>query len=479
MRTILAAALCAVSFPLLATPQPRDATDMWFDPAESGWGLNLIHQGDTLFGTLFVYGSDQQPKWFVASSLVGGPTVYTGALSECAGPWFGGPFSAGPVICREVGPMRFELGDTTAVVDYTVDGVRVSKQVQRFTFRRVSIAGLYEGAMIQPAAGGGAVSGRHDWTLRVQDDGSRVTMEASSDADSCSYAGTPSHDGQYEIVSGTYTCPGGRTGPWSMRVDPATQGITGTFSGPNVLAGNIAAGGDGGMQGRGWRNDMWFLARESGWGLNVIEQGNVLFATLFVYDAQRRPRWYVASDLVAQAPDRSDGAVAYAGALYESTGPYFGGAFNAAAVTRRQVGQMNFFASADGTGQLTYSVDGVTVSKPLQRFAFRKQDFTGSYLGMWGHDRPATITIDDSGPDFRMRMVDEIGGFGTCDFVAPFLQAGSQRTMSGSFTCGGGRSGTFALQHATVTAHGFTARFDSPAYGFQSIVNGHLSGARR
>lgn len=140
---------------------------------------------------------------------------------------------------------------------------------------------------------------------------------------------------------------------------------------------------------------------------------------------------------------------------------------------------MSFTARPDGTGELSYAVDGVVVSKQVQRFAFRKQDFTGAYLGMWGHDRPATITIDDNGADFQMRMVDEIGGFGTCDFIAPFSQSGSLRTMSGTFTCLGGRTGTFTLQHATVSAHGFTARFDSPAYGFRSIVNGHLSGARR
>ena len=140
---------------------------------------------------------------------------------------------------------------------------------------------------------------------------------------------------------------------------------------------------------------------------------------------------------------------------------------------------MNFTARPDGTGDLSYAVDGVVVSKRLQRFAFRKQSFSGAYLGMWGHDRPAAITIDDSGANFQMRMVDEIGGFGTCDFVAPFSQAGSLRTMSGSYACLGGATGTFTLQNATVSAHGFTARFDSPAYGFRSIVNGRISGARR
>ena len=475
------AALCAAAVPALATPQPRNATDLWIDPAESGWGLNVIHQGNTLFATLFVYGSDGQPKWFVASNLSGGPGVYSGALAECAGPWFNAPFDAGAVTCREVGPMRFELGERTAVVDYTVDGVRVAKQVQRFSFRRTHLSGLYEGYIYQAAGGTGGEVNRTDLTLQVQDGGTTFLMRTSSDSDApCDFTGTPSFDGQYETVGGSFQCSGGRTGQWSMTVDPTTEGFTGTFAGDGVTAGRIAAARSEGavsMQGHGWRNDMWFRASESGWGLNVIEQGNLIFATLFVYDAQRRPRWYVASEL-AQQGDSADGEVTYSGPLTESTGPYFGTAFNPSAVTRRQVGQMSLRARANGTAELAYTVDGMQVSKVVQRFAFRKQDFSGNYFGSYDHDRQAIIGIDDSGPDFRMTLVDRFGGMGTCTFVAPFSQVGSLRTMSGSFTCGS-QSGSFLMRHATVSAHGFTARFDSPFFDFEPVVDGHLGGVRR
>jgi hypothetical protein len=33
--------------------------------------------------------------------------------------------------------------------------------------------------------------------------------------------------------------------------------------------------------------------------MNFIEQGDTAFATLFLYDAQRRPRWFSASHLTA------------------------------------------------------------------------------------------------------------------------------------------------------------------------------------
>jgi hypothetical protein len=55
LRLVLAfAAIFAASTGAFATPQRENTTDMWFDPAETGWGLNLIHQGDTLFGTHFL-----------------------------------------------------------------------------------------------------------------------------------------------------------------------------------------------------------------------------------------------------------------------------------------------------------------------------------------------------------------------------------------------------------------------------------------
>jgi hypothetical protein len=484
IRTLIAMSCFAAALPVLATPQQRDATDMWFDPAESGWGLNLIHQGETLFGTLFVYGLDGQPKWYVASDLSGGPDAYSGTLRECTGPWFGGAFDTAAHSCRDVGSMRFTLGTTAGTVDYTAEGIHVVKQVQRFSFRRTTLQGGYEGYMLQPASGGTAESGKDDLTLHIMaDDGSSFLMDSSSDSQSpCTWRGTPAQDGQYESVAGTFSCTGGsRTGSWSMKVDPTTEGFSGTFSGDGVT-GRIAAArstGSVNMYGSGWRNDMWFLPGESGWGLNVIEQGDTLFATLFVYDAQRRPRWYVASSLTQQGGS-ADGTATYSGALRESTGPYFGGPFDPAAVTPRQVGTMSFRARADGTGDLSYTVDAVTVAKPVRRFAFRKQDFSGSYLGSYAHDRQARITIDDSGPDFRMQLVDLFGGIGACNFVAPYEQLGSLRRMAGTFSCSS-HTGSFLMQEATVSASGFTARFDTPnsTFDFRTITDGHLGGVRR
>jgi hypothetical protein len=65
------AALFCLSLPCLATPQSRDANDLWIIPEESGWGANIFHQGNTMFVSLFVYGNDGRARWYTASGLVG------------------------------------------------------------------------------------------------------------------------------------------------------------------------------------------------------------------------------------------------------------------------------------------------------------------------------------------------------------------------------------------------------------------------
>jgi hypothetical protein len=482
IRILLFTALTALSLAASATPQQRDATDLWIDPAESGWGLNVFHQGDTLFASLFVYGADGQPKWYTASALTGS-SVYTGALTEATGPWFGGPFDSSRVSRRTVGTMSFTLGamsftpggEDSATVDYTIEGVRVTRQVKRFTFAATNIGGTFLGYRYERQSGGFQV--RHDENMTITDDGTNVTLTALTDTHiGCTWSGTHGQDGQYENVAGTYTCPDD-AGRWSMKVDPTTEGFTGRFSGGDIQSGRIAAARRDGsrMRGSGYRNALWFPPDEGGWGLNTIEQGDALFATLFVYDAQGRPHWYSASNL--QMADTSGDTVRYAGALTESTGPYYGTAFNPAAVTRRTVGSMTITTRTDGTATLAYSVDGVPVQKNVMRFAFRKNDFTGTFSGHLAADNDsghesASFTIDDGGANFIMQTVTAANG--TCSYVAPVSQMGHLRIMKGTFSCTCGRSGNFTMSNATVSSDGFTAKLQmDPSF------SGRMEGVRQ
>ncbi len=41
-----------------------DYTDIWYNPAESGWGMNVVQSDSFMFLTFFIYGSDNKPTWF-------------------------------------------------------------------------------------------------------------------------------------------------------------------------------------------------------------------------------------------------------------------------------------------------------------------------------------------------------------------------------------------------------------------------------
>jgi hypothetical protein len=497
-RSILAAAILSAAIPAFATPQPIDATGLWINPSESGWGVSIFHQGDTLFASLFVYGPDGQPKWYTASGMTGGGTSYSGALAEATGPYFGAAaqFNPASVTRRVVGNMTLSLDASGGNLTYTVDGTQVSKRVQRFSIRPVAMHGRYA-ALVQPAAGAqGEILVLDQHISGITDTGTTLSWGTDSNrTSSCDFIGTSrSQDGETLSASGNGRCGGDPQPaqiPWSMKLDPTPHGFTGTFSGnigdakglsqARFAAANSSAPN---LQGTGYINDLWFPPSESGWGLNLIEQGDTAFGTLFVYDAQNRPHWYSASQLMAGT---ASGRPSWSGTLEESTGPYFGGSFSASQVTRRAVGTMTFTLQENGEGSLAYNVNGVNVVKTVNRYAFRKNDLSGRYQGhvVMRADDPrglsyddAQFTIDDQG-DHVVMQVDIFTG-PSCGYSLQSIQYGSQRSVFGNYSCGNGLLGRIEMNDLMVTAQGITGTYQGPAGhigGF--ITNGTLSGARR
>jgi hypothetical protein len=80
-------ALPECSFGLTADPATAvNYTDLWWNPGEPGWGINLAHQGDTIFAAWYTYAVDGTPL-FLVSTLHKTPTsTYAGDLYRATGP---------------------------------------------------------------------------------------------------------------------------------------------------------------------------------------------------------------------------------------------------------------------------------------------------------------------------------------------------------------------------------------------------------
>jgi hypothetical protein len=117
-----------------------DPTDMWWNSAESGWGISLVrHASGVIFGAWFVYGSDNKPIWYVMpSGSWTAPYLFAGPVYRTTGPYFGaGSFNASAVTVTQAGQatIAFSAYDSkVATITSTIDGVTTTKEVRRQGF---------------------------------------------------------------------------------------------------------------------------------------------------------------------------------------------------------------------------------------------------------------------------------------------------------------------------------------------------------
>lgn len=237
--------------------------------------------------------------------------------------------------------------------------------------------------------------------------------------------------------------------------------------------------------------DLWYNPAESGWGVNLIQQNNIVFATLFVYGSDSRATWFVASNL-------QGGGSGFTGQLYQTTGPVFsGGAFNPQAVTVTPVGTMTLAFNSGSTGTLTYSVNGVQVTKQIQRQTFGTDNLTGGYLGgvtatasncrSASDARPIlifdTLTVNQSGNSISLRVDfnNAAGTLSRCDYAGSYTPTGRLGTINGTFNCtfGGaaGNQGSFTISQIDSTQSGFSGLFNGSDQ-FCSTYTGYFGGVR-
>jgi hypothetical protein len=138
---ILALAFALVVLPAAAAGEgaPGAYQGLWWAaPAgtESSWGLNLAHQGDTIFATWFTYDAAGDGWWLSMTARRTAEGTYAGSLIETAGPAFSAaPFDPAGVSRTAAGTGTLTFSDRDrGVFSYAVGGVAQSKPITRQLF---------------------------------------------------------------------------------------------------------------------------------------------------------------------------------------------------------------------------------------------------------------------------------------------------------------------------------------------------------
>jgi len=112
----------------------------WKSPAlsENGWGLNLVQQGNTLFGTWYTYDNDGSDLWLFMDNLtLTGNNTYSGnVLRATAGSPFGvEPYDNARFEASVIGNATLAFTDADhGTFTYTVNGISNSKAIIKFVY---------------------------------------------------------------------------------------------------------------------------------------------------------------------------------------------------------------------------------------------------------------------------------------------------------------------------------------------------------
>jgi len=243
---LLAAAALAlgISLPASAVTGGIDFTDLWWNPSEPGWGMNVIHQNGIIFATLYVYDAAGTPHFFSGSETRGTGTSFTGPLYETRGTNFAvNPYNAGAYGASAVGTITINFSTANSgTLTYNVGGTNVSKSITRFAFATDNLSGNYLGGLTAASnCTTGAQSTLIFDTLRVTHSGNSISMTVNFFNNAglpsvCTFNGSYSPMGRLGNISGTYGCTVGggpaNQGTFSIGNIASTQtGWSGNFSG--------------------------------------------------------------------------------------------------------------------------------------------------------------------------------------------------------------------------------------------------------
>lgn len=233
-----------------------DQSDLWWaDPpySESGWGIEFVQRGSTIFATMFVYGSAGTPTWYVAvmDPASPGSMVWSGDLIATTGPWFGTvPFNPALVTQTKVGTMTWAPANLmSGTLSYTANGIEVTKNLTRQTLVNESYSGHFGGALHQDtvSCASSDMNGTREQAgvLDIVQSGTAVTITTSpATGASCTYSGTLTQYGQMGDIAGSFSCSDGSSGSFdAFEVQVTEFSVSGRFTSAYAVPAGCEASG--------------------------------------------------------------------------------------------------------------------------------------------------------------------------------------------------------------------------------------------
>jgi len=223
------------------------------------------------------------------------------------------------------------------------------------------------------------------------------------------------------------------------------------------------------------QSDLWWAdppGSENGWGFQLVQRNSTIFATVFVYGPTSAPTWYVST----MGPT-SPGSLVWSGDLYTTNGPWFGTVpYNPALFTFSKVGTMTWTPTSIITGILSYSVDGVPVTKSVTRETLVNENYSGHFGGGIHEtdtgcadpslngtlDSIGVLDIAQTGATLTMTGA---SASGSCSYAGTLTQFGQMGDVVGSFACVNGANGSFHMFEFQVTEFSIIGRFTA-SYNF-------------
>jgi hypothetical protein len=123
---------------------------------------------------------------------------------------------------------------------------------------------------------------------------------------------------------------------------------------------------------------LWWNPSESGWGTAITHQYGIFFITLYTYDSNHNPLWYVASN----CPVVADGCT---GILYSvQGGTSLTTPWNGSNLALSPEGSLNLAFTDANTGTMSYTINGVSGTKAIARNVFASSKPAAiNYSGLW------------------------------------------------------------------------------------------------